>query len=81
MTTERTLPRDEDGRLSAWAWPGGYAIYYLDKDNSVLCPDCARKSDEDPDELPNFRPIAAGIIEEYDEDDLTYCDNCSKPIR
>jgi len=73
-----SLPRDEDGRLSAWAWPGGYPIYYLDRENSVLCVNCARRSDEDKDEIPQFKPIAAGINW---EDKALYCDDCSERIQ
>lgn len=74
--TSNHLPRDDDGKLSKWAWPGGYPIYYLDKDNSTLCPTCANKSDSD-DELLNFRPIAAGI--NY-EDAYLFCDDCGERI-
>jgi len=70
-----SLPRDMDGRLSAWAWPGGYPLFYLDGENSVLCVECARKSDEE--EFPQFRPIAADVNW---EDRSLYCDNCSEQI-
>ena len=72
------LPRDSDNRLSAWGWPGGYPVYYLDGENSVLCPACARRSDEDPDEIPQFKPIAVGV--NY-EDPALYCDDCSERIQ
>jgi hypothetical protein len=71
------LPRDSDGRLSAWAWPGGYPFFYLDGDNSVLCVNCARRSDEAEDELEQFRPIAYDV--NYEDEDL-YCDDCSERI-
>ncbi len=35
------LQRDESGKLPAFAWPGGYPIYYLADDGEALCPDCA----------------------------------------
>lgn len=70
-------PRDDDGRLSKWAWPGGYPIFYLDVENNTLCANCARKSDEDPDEVPQFKPVDAGI--NY-EDPSLYCDQCSERI-
>lgn len=68
-----TLPRDNDGKLSSFAWPGGYPIFYLDKENSVLCPDCANKSEE----VPQFRPIAAEV--NYEDNEL-FCDQCSQRI-
>jgi hypothetical protein len=33
--------RMENGNLPAYAWPGGYPIYYVAADNGVLCPVCA----------------------------------------
>lgn len=75
-TTKRSdeLPRDENGQLSAYAWPGGYVIGYLDRENSVLCVACARKSDADPDELPQFKPVAYFIRDLSDE--LESCAQC-----
>lgn len=71
------LPRDEKGRLESYAFPGGYQLYYYDRDHSVMCPPCARKSDEDADEIPSFKPAFVGV--NYEEIDL-YCEQCSKRI-
>lgn len=35
------MQRNENGTLPAYAWPGGYPIYYLFADGEVCCPDCA----------------------------------------
>jgi hypothetical protein len=32
----------DNGKLDAYAWPGGYPIYYLDRRGDVLCPKCAQ---------------------------------------
>lgn len=32
--------RDENGKLPAYAWPGGYPIVYVMDDGETLCPDC-----------------------------------------
>lgn len=69
--------RDEDGKLIAFAWPGGYPIFYLDGDNSTLCPDCANKADQDPDEFENFKPVAGDVY--YEGPDL-FCDQCNAVI-
>ncbi len=29
--------------LDAFAWPGGYPLYYITEDCSVLCPSCVNK--------------------------------------
>lgn len=67
------LQLNSAGDLDKYAWP----IYYLDRDNSVLCPECATKSFSDKDEVPAFKPIEAGI--NYEDADL-YCDQCNARI-
>ena len=62
----------QKGELPAYAWPGGYPMFYLDKGNNVLCPECANKNDE------HNEPLV-----EYDvnwEDENLSCDHCSKHI-
>jgi hypothetical protein len=74
MNTTNNLPRDDSGRLIAYAWPGGYPVIYLDKYNEVLCPDCANESEtNDNMELP----IAYFV---HYEGPAEYCCQCSKPI-
>jgi len=82
MAYTRTLPErmNDTGKLPAYAFPGGYPIYYLDSENSVLCADCATKSADDPDEVQHFKPISFGVIEDAGDDDLTFCGQCSKNI-
>lgn len=75
--SKQELPRLEDGRLQAYAWPGGYPLFYLDRENSVLCPACANKSDSDAEEVPQFKPIAADV--NYEDASLT-CDQCNGRI-
>jgi hypothetical protein len=70
-----TLPRNDDGTLQSYAWPGGYPIYYIDSNNSVLCPDCARAEESSKAQI--FTITAADV--NYENDDL-YCDECSKRI-
>ena len=69
------LPTDDSGKLSAFAWPGGYPIFYLDSENSVLCPACAEKARIDI--IEKFRPVASGI---HWEGDPLHCDQCSCEI-
>ena len=66
------LPRNDDGTLASWAWPGGYPIYYVDRENNVLCPKCAnRETDE------SQAPIDADVNW---EDANLICDDCSARI-
>lgn len=42
--------RDNSGEFPAYAWPGGYPIYYLFLDGEICCPACAnRKNGSDAD--------------------------------
>jgi len=63
---------DDKGELPAYAWPGGYPLFYLNNHNDVLCPNCANNH-EDFDET----------IVAYDvnwEDATLYCDHCNEYI-
>ena len=62
----------KDGKLPAYAWPGGYPIYYLDAENCLLCPDCASREEEYTEET-----VAYGINW---EDNYAYCEDCNKHI-
>jgi len=72
MPTANNLQRNDDGTLPAYAWPGGYPLFYLDKENNVLCPDCANRDVDQSQEV-----IAADVNW---EDDALYCDDCSRRI-
>lgn len=72
------LPKtDEKGNLPAYAWPGGYPVIYLDREDSTLCATCATKSLNDPDEVPQFKPVAAAV---YYEGPTIQCDECNTDI-
>ncbi len=65
--------------LDAYAWPGGYPMFYVTKDCGVLCPDCANKEIDlcnDPHD-PQWYIIGADV--NYEDTGL-YCDNCNKLI-
>lgn len=74
----KNLPeRLENGNLPAYAWPGGYPIFYLAKDNGVLCPECANAFKPERDNADQLEPIAADV--NY-EDSALYCEHCNKRI-
>ena len=65
--------RDSEGKLPAYAWPGGYPLFYLTKRSNVLCPACANADVENPDDP----------VEAYDanwEDSSLFCDDCGERI-
>ena len=69
--------KTDNGQLPTFAWPGGYPMFYLDGQNSVMCAKCANESHSDPDEIDSFRPVEFGI--HYEGGPLN-CDNCSENI-
>lgn len=68
---------DSSNQLPAFAWPGGYPIIYLDRENSTLCASCATKSYLDTDEVPQFKPVAYDV---YYEGPTIQCDQCNVDI-
>jgi len=75
------LPRDKDGKLPAYAWPGGYPIIYYTEDGGELCPDCANgknNSEADPTHYdPQWKLIAGDV---YWEGPPIQCAHCNKDI-
>lgn len=63
---------NEKGELPAYAWPGGYPLYYIDAESNVLCPECAANNDE----------MAPPVIEydEHLEGAPLQCNQCSQEI-
>ena len=57
-----------------YAWPGGYPILYLDTDDSVLCADCAGKSDTLQDFRTGNQHSTAFI---HYEGDPLHCEGCN----
>ena len=74
MSTARLqeLCTENNGSLPAYAWPGGYAVHYLDKHGSVLCAQCATKDLLDPD--TDDKPVADDV---YWEGPTVQCKGCN----
>jgi hypothetical protein len=66
--------RDSTGKYPAFAWPGGYPMFYLTKSNAVLCPKCANTNDEE------FEGDEITACDVNWEDGEMHCDNCNKRI-
>lgn len=56
----------------SYAWPGGYPVFYYTDNYDVLCPECARKTDEFDEEI-------TGMEANWEDPDL-YCHHCSGRI-
>ena len=69
--------RNADGSLPAFAWPGGYPILYLAKDNGVLCPKCANEFKAGRDNDEQLEPVAYFV---HYEGQPEQCENCNALI-
>jgi uncharacterized protein YbaR (Trm112 family) len=68
--------------LPAYAWPGGYPIFYIFRDGGVCCPECTNANivsiDEERNNSHGGWALAASEVN-Y-EDDSLYCDHCGAEI-
>lgn len=76
-----TLSKNDKGQYDAYAWPGGYPIFYLFADGGICCPDCANGkngSDASADtDDPQWKLVASDI--HYEGEPLV-CDHCGAQI-
>ena len=75
-----SLPRDTDGQLSAFVWPGGYQVGYLDRDNSTLCAKCARTIDVNPDIHEGDCDSIVVAFSSHESDSCDTCEECNANI-
>lgn len=78
--------KNDDGKYPAYAWPGGYPIYYVLEDGEVLCPACMNNENgsiaytgESPDSINNPGWHVVGNDVNY-EDESMFCAHCNKQI-
>lgn len=67
----------------AYAWPGGYPVYYITTDGLAICPACAEANKNEIIRAIVNRDDNGWCATGYDvnwEDDHLYCDHCSKRI-
>ena len=77
--------RTADGKLPAYAWPGGYPIIYIAADGGVFCPACANGENDsdattDPSDCPDD---AQWVIDGWDvfyEGAPEHCSHCGAEI-
>lgn len=75
MTANRLPERLSNGQLPSFAWPGGYPLFYLDGENSILCAKCATASLDNEEE--RRRPVACDA---HYEGEPLQCDECYENI-
>ena len=77
------LHYDEQGKLIAYAWPGGYPIFYPAKDGGMICPDCANgkngsEATEDPRQWSSQWLLVGSDV--YWEGPTEQCAHCNGEI-
>jgi hypothetical protein len=60
-----------DGKLPAWAWPGGYPLIYVTENGLTVCPPCANEADTSD-------PVTDGDV--FWEGAPLTCEDCGKLI-
>lgn len=77
------LFRDDSGKYPAYAWPGGYPLYYVCADGGCLCPACANGANgseaSESNDAPDWRLIGARRIAWHTGSPLV-CDHCGTAI-
>ncbi len=80
------MTRNDDGTLPAYAWPGGYPLFYICQDGGTLCPACANGGKgslayvgESPDSINDAQWNVVGQEVNY-EDDSLFCDHCNAKV-
>ncbi len=76
---QKQLPRDADGKYPAYAWPGGYPIFYMAADDSVVCSTCANSPDYRTWNEDDIEHILVASDINWESTDL-YCDDCGERI-
>ncbi len=73
--------------LPAFAWPGGYPLFYVFTDGGVICPACLNNNIDQIDEANRTGRgcnshggwAVDGVDANYEDEDMV-CDHCHKPI-
>jgi hypothetical protein len=63
--------RDDDGKLPAYAWPGGYPVVYYTENGLTICALCANETDTSD-------PVIAGEV--YWEGPAIVCDDKGETV-
>lgn len=71
------IARDENGKFTSYAWPGGYPVFHITDDGGALCPDCANAEGHVGGDNDGFRIIGSDV--NWEDEDLL-CDHCGTQI-
>ena len=60
MENPMTVARNNDGKFSAYAWPGGYPVFHVTEDCEALCASCANEHGHTDDLAIGFQLTHSG---------------------
>lgn len=68
--------------IEAYAWPGGYPIFYVCADGECLCPKCVAENRELIESAPEYLDDQWNVIGQDInwEDSSMYCAHCNSRI-
>ena len=75
----KQLPPNNQGKHDACAWPGGYPIFYMAADDSVVCSKCANKDDYRTWNEDDTEHILVASDVNW-EDNTMICADCNEQI-
>jgi len=68
-----------DGRVTKYAWPGGYRVWYITHDGADLCAECTEDNiDQTNDPTNDTGWRVEGYYTEADTDTAGPCDHCGR---
>lgn len=67
-------------KLAAYAWPGGYPIFYVTTDCAAICATCANSGEFTTDENADADGFQLSAAEVNWEDPHLICDHCNDRI-
>ena len=66
--------------LSAYAWPGGYPLFYIVDDGEIICPSCANGGEFTTDQSADDDGFKIVGADANWEDPNLYCGHCNITI-
>ena len=79
---EEAGPQGKEFRFQPFAFPGGYAIAYLDQENNTVCAACASERLDGPEPCADWgwETIVAAFLVEGCDDGSHVCDACDRSV-
>ncbi len=74
--TNTNIPREDDGTVVRFAWPGGYRVWYVTDDSEELCAECVQEHLSRCEDVTDYGWYIIGRYNESESDDSGPCAHC-----